>query len=95
MPSNNLALGLSEGSILKRTFRHTTGFCRFGEEERRHLSREDNFLQQLRRSGVSRVCREKVAAARTEKLGTHTLTVSHTHTQDDCYTLATRLQRRG
>ena len=28
-------------------------------------------LQKLRRSGVSRVCREKVAAARTEKLGTH------------------------
>ena len=76
MPSNNLALGLSERSILKRTFRHTTGFCHFGEEGRRHFSREDNFLQQLLRSGVSQVCGEKVAAARREKLGTHS------HTQE-------------
>ena len=36
---------------------------------------ETTFLQQLRRSGVSQVCGEKVAAARTE------------NTQDDCYTL--------
>ena len=78
MPSNTLVLGLYERCILKRTFRHTTGFCRFREGERRRLSIGDNFLQQLRRSGVSRVCGEKVAAARTEKLGTHTLT--HTHT---------------
>ena len=78
MPSNTLALGLYERCILKRTFRHTTGFCRFREEERRRLSRADNFLQQLRRSGVSRVRGEKVAAARTEKLCTHSLT--HTHT---------------
>ena len=76
MPLNTLALGLYELSILKRTFWHTTGFCRYQEEERRRLSIGDNFLQQLRRSGVSRVCREKLAAARTEKLGTH----SHTHT---------------
>ena len=74
MPSNTIALGLYERCILKRTFRHTTGFCRFREGERRRLSIGDNFLQQLRRSGVSRVCGEKVAAARTEKLGTH----SHT-----------------
>ena len=74
MPSNTLALGLYERCILKRTFRHTTGFCRFREGERRRLSIGDNFLQQLRRSGVSRVCGEKVAAVRTEKLGTH----SHT-----------------
>ena len=78
MPSNTLALGLYERCILKRTFRHTTGFCRFREEERRRLSRADNFLQQLRRSGVSRVRGEKVAAARTEKLCTHSLTHSHT-----------------
>ena len=62
-----------ECSILKSTFRHTTGFCCFWEEER-CLSRGNNFLQQLRRSGVSRVCGEKVAAARTEKLDTHTHT---------------------
>ena len=79
MPSNTLALGLYERCILKRTFRHTTGFCRFREEERRRLSRADNFLQQLRRSGVSRVRGEKVAAARTEKLCTHSLTHTHTH----------------
>ena len=78
MPSNILALGLSERSILKCTFQHTTGFCSFGEEEKRRLLRGDNSLHQLRRSGVSRVCGEKVAAARTEKLSTHTLT--HTHT---------------
>ena len=78
MPSNTLALGLYERCILKRTFRHTTGFCRFREGERRRLSIGDNFLQQLRRSGVSRVCGEKVAAVRTEKLGTHTHTHSHT-----------------
>ena len=76
---NGLALGLYERCILKRTFRHTTGFCRFREEERRRLSRVDNFLQQLR-SGVSRVRGEKVAAARTEKLGTHSLSHTHTHT---------------
>ena len=76
MPSNSLALGLYERGISKRTFQHTTGFCRFREEERRRLSKGDNFLQQPKRSGVSRVCGEKVAAARTEKLGTH----SHTHT---------------
>ena len=58
-------------SILK-----CTGFFRFGEGERRRLLKGDNFLQQLRRSGVSRVCREKVAAARTEKL----CTCTHTHT---------------
>ena len=80
MPSNTLALGLYERCILKRTFRHTTGFCRFREGERRRLSIGDNFLHQLRRSGVSRVCREKVAAVRTEKLGTHSHTHSHTHT---------------
>ena len=80
MPSNTLTLGLYERCILKRTFRHTTGFCRFREGERRRLSIGDNFLQQLRRSGVSRVCGEKVAAARTEKLGTHTHTLTHTHT---------------
>ena len=84
MPSNSLALGLYERGISKRTFQHTTGFCRFREEERRRLSKGDNFLQQPKRSGVSRVCGEKVAAARTEKLGTHshthTLTHSHTHT---------------
>ena len=74
MPSNNLALGLYKLSISKRTFLLTTGFCRFREGERRRLSIGDNFLQQLRRSGVSRVCGEKVAAVRTEKLGTH----SHT-----------------
>ena len=79
MPSNTLALGLYERCILKRTFRHTTGFCRFREEERRRLSRADNFLQQLRRSGVSRVRGEKVAAARTEKLCTHSHTHSLTH----------------
>ena len=78
MPSNTLALGLYERCILKRTFRHTTGFCRFREGERRRLSIGDNFLQQLRRSGVSRVCGEKVAAVRTEKLGTHSHTHSHT-----------------
>ena len=78
MPSNTLALGLYECCILKRTFRNTTGFCRFREGERRRLSIGDNFLQQLRGSGVSRVCREKVAAARTEKLGTHSHTHSHT-----------------
>ena len=76
MPSNTLALGLYELGISKRTFRLTTSFCRFREGERRRLSIGDNFLQQLRKSGVSRVCGEKVAAARTEKLGTH----SHTHT---------------
>ena len=65
-------ISFKERSILKRTFQHTTGFCRFGEEERRRLSIGYNFLQQLRRSGVSRVRGEKVAAARTEKLGTHT-----------------------
>ena len=82
MPSNNLSLGLYELSILKRTFRLTTGFCRFREGARRRLSIGDNFLKQLQRSGVSRVCGEKVAAARTEKLGTHTLThtLTHTHT---------------
>ena len=36
----------------------------------------------VRRSGVSRVCGEKVAAAITEKLGTHT------HTHDNYHTLA-------
>ena len=80
MPSNNLSLGLYELSISKRTFPLTTGFCRFREGERRLLSIGDNFLQQLRRPGVSRVRGEKVAAARTEKLGTHTLTHSLTHT---------------
>ena len=80
MPSNTLALGLYERCILKRTFRHTTGFFRFREGERRHLSIGDNFLQQLRRSGVSRVCGEKVAAVRTEKLGTHTHTLTHSLT---------------
>ena len=50
------------------------GFCRFQEEERRRLSRGDNFLQQLRRSGVSLVRGEKVAAVRTEKLDTHRTT---------------------
>ena len=79
MPSNTLALGLYERCILKRTFQHTTGFCRFREGERRRLSIGDNFLQQLRRSGVSRVRGEKVAAARTEKLGTHSHTHSLTH----------------
>ena len=79
MHLKTLALGLNERRILKCTVWHTTGFCRSWEEERRCLSRGDNFLQQLRRSGVSRVCGEKVAAARTEKLGTHS------HTQDDCY----------
>ena len=79
MPSNTIALGLYERCILKRTFRHTTGFCRFREGERRRLSIGDNFLQQLKRSGVSRVCGEKVAAARTEKLGTHSHTHSLTH----------------
>ena len=79
MPSNTIALGLYERCILKRTFRHTTGFCRFREGERRRLSIGDNFLQQLRMSGVSRVCGEKVAAARTEKLGTHSHTHSLTH----------------
>ena len=73
---------LYELSILKRTFRLTTGFYRFREGERRRLSIGDNFLQQLRRSGVSRVCGEKVVAARTEKLCTHIHlhTQSHTHT---------------
>ena len=80
MPSNTLALGLYERCILKRTFRHTTGFCRFREGERRRLSIGNNFLQQLRRSGVFRVCGEKVAAVRTEKLGTHSHTHTHTHT---------------
>ena len=80
MPSNILALGLYERCILKRTFWHTTGFCRFRQGERRRLSIGDNFLQQLRRSGVSRVCGEKVAAARTEKLGTHSHTHTHSHT---------------
>ena len=80
MPSNNLALGLYELSISKRTFLLPTGFCLFREGEGRRLSIGDNFLQQLRRSGVSRVGGEKVAAARTEKLGTHTLTHSLTHT---------------
>ena len=79
MPSNTLALGLYEHCILKRTFRHTTGFCRFREGERRRLSRADIFLQQLRRSGVSRVRGEKVAAARTEKLCTHSHTRTRTH----------------
>ena len=78
MPSNTLALVLYERGILKHTFQHTPGFCCFREEERRRLSIGDNFLQQLRRSGVSRVFEEKVAAARTEKLGTHIHT--HTHT---------------
>ena len=101
MPSNTLALGLYERYILKRTFRHTTGFCRFREGERRRLSRAENFLQQLRRSGVSRVRGEKVAAARTEKLCTHSLTHTLTHSHHRymlthrCYTLATRLRRRG
>ena len=79
MPSNNLALGLYELSISKHTFRLTTGFCHFREGEKRRLSIGDNFLQQLRRSGVSRVCGEKVAAARTEKLCTHTHILTHTH----------------
>ena len=86
MPSNTLALGLYERCILKRTFRNTTGFCRFREGERRRLSIGDNFLQQLRRSGVSRVCGEKVAAVRTEKLGTHSHTHSHTHTLTHSHT---------
>ena len=86
MPSNTLALGLYERCILKRTFRHTTGFCRFREGERRRLSIGDNFLQQLRRSGVSRVCGEKVAAARTEKLGTHSHTHSLTHSLTHTHT---------
>ena len=94
MPSNNLALGLYERGISKRTFQHTTGFFLFREEERRRLSRGDNFLQQARRSGVSRVCGEKVAAARTEKLGTHSHTHTLTHTQDDCYTLAANAYAR-
>ena len=94
MPSNSLALGLYERGISKRTFQHTTGFCCFREEERRRLSRGDNFLQQPKWSGVSRACREKVAAARTERLGTHTLTHTLTHTQDDCYTLAANAYAR-
>ena len=94
MPSNFLALGLYERGISKRTFQHTTGFFLFREEERRRLSRGDNFLQQARRSGVSRVCGEKVAAARTEKLGTHSHTHTLTHTQDDCYTLAANAYAR-
>ena len=65
---------------MKHTFWHNTGFCRFRKEQRRCLSRGNNFLQQLRRSGVSQVCGEKVAAARTEKLDTHT--------EDDYYTPA-------
>ena len=36
------------------------------------LLRGNNFLQQLRRSGVSQVCGEKVAAARTDN--THRMT---------------------
>ena len=43
MPSNNLVLGQYELSILKRTFQHTTGFCHFGEGERRCLSIGDKF----------------------------------------------------
>ena len=94
MPSNSLALGLYERGISKRTFQHTTGFFLFREEERRRLSRGDNFLQQARRSEVSRVCGEKVAVARTEKLGTHSHTHTLTHTQDDCYTLAANAYER-
>ena len=61
---------------------------RFREEEKSRLSRGNNFLQQLRRSGVSRVRGEKVAAARTENI--HTLT----H-KDDCYhTLAANAYAR-
>ena len=45
-------------------------------------------MQQLRRSGVSRVRGEKVAAARTENI------LTHTHTQDDCYTLAANAYAR-
>ena len=78
MSSNSLAFGLYERGISKCTFQHTinacTGFCHF-REERKRLSREDNFLQQARRSGVSRVCGEKVAAA-TKAVHTHT----HSHT---------------
>ena len=59
LPSNNLVLGQYELSILKRTFPLTTGFCHFREGERRCLSIGDNFLQQLRRPGVSPVCKEQ------------------------------------
>ena len=80
MPSNTLALGLYEHCILKRTFRHTTGFCRFREGERRRLSIGDNFLQQLR-SGVSRVC----SSSQNRKAG-HTLTHTHTHSLTHSHT---------
>ena len=46
------------------------------KQERRRLSRGNNFLQQPKRSGVSQVRREKIAAAKTEN--THTLTYTHT-----------------
>ena len=53
------------------------------EKQKEDVYREETtFLQQARRSGVSRVCGEKVAAARTEKLGTHSHTHTLTHTQD-------------
>ena len=64
-------------------------------------------MQQLRRFRVSRVCGEKVAATRTEKLGTHTHTHTHAHTHththmhththtltDNCYTLAANAYTR-
>ena len=47
-------------------------------------------MQQLRRPGVSRVCGEKVSAATTEKLGTHSHTHTHGHTSTHIYTLYPR-----
>ena len=75
-------------------FSKPQAFCNF-REERRRLLIGDNFLQQAT-SGVSRICREKVAAARTEKLGTHThsLTHTHTHKKDDYYTLTANAYAR-
>ena len=72
-----ISVGVTAVSAVTPTFivvlsAHHAFSPRFQEEERRCLSRGNNFLQQLRRSGVSLVRGEKVAAARTENI--HTLT---------------------
>ena len=81
MPSNILALGLSECSISKCTFRHTTGFCHFGLRGRKKtfIDRRQLFATAEKVWSLSSMRRESIAAARTEKLGTHTHSLTHTH----------------
>ena len=95
MPTNTIALGLQyERTVLKHTFRQTTDLCHFQKKPENFYQEEKTFVHS-RRSEVFRVHREKVAAARTEKLVSHTLTHTHTHTHTGwlCHTLSASVVR--